>query len=45
MKSLADYGAEPQSVSAAAANEAIGMAERMIDVIGKLLGATDERVP
>jgi len=45
IKSVADYGAEPLSVSAKAANEAIGTAERMIEAIDKLLGAADDPAP
>jgi len=41
VKSVADYGTEPASISSEAANAAIDKAERMIDAIAKLLGTTD----
>lgn len=42
VKSVADYGTEPASISSEAANAAIDTAGHMIDAIAKLLGATDD---
>jgi uncharacterized protein (UPF0332 family) len=41
MKSVADYGVEPASVSSEAAKAVIDTAEQMIDAIAKLLGPND----
>ncbi len=41
VRSVADCGTEPASVSSEAADAVIDTAERMIDAIAKLLGATD----
>ena len=42
VKSIADYGTEPASLSPEAANAVIDTAERMIDAIAILLGSNDD---
>jgi hypothetical protein len=42
LKSVADYGVEPENVSAEAAAAAIDTAEDMIDAISGLLGPPDD---